>query len=872
MGLERPANWPLGGGVMGDLTRRFDWSKTSLGPISDWPPHLKIKINSIVNSPIPQVLMWGPDNVMLYNDGYIEIAGENHPRALGGTVSAIWPEIWDWNRAILEAGFHGEVQGFRDQPMVLNRNGFPETVIFDLFYTPIYDLDGRIDGVLCTVLENTDRFKAQQQLAASRLELARLTSALPILVGFVDIDFIYRFANDAYLEWFGKTPDEVVGRHVEEVIGRGYFENRKPLIDRAMAGETVVTDNLIRRPDGSARNAEIRYIPRRDDKGVIEGVYVLIIDIEDRKRLEEARATAETQLREHAEDLERQVRHRQRAEEQLRHLNETLEARVAAEIAERQETERRLQHAQKMEIIGQLTGGVAHDFNNLLQVISGNLQLLLRDIAGSEKAEKRVANALAGVNRGAKLASQLLAFGRRQALDPKVINIGRFVRDMDDMLRRSIGDAVEIETIVAGGLWNCFADPAQVENAVLNLAINARDAMDGQGRLTIEVGNAFLDDAYVLRHDDVTPGQYVVLSVTDTGSGIAPDILERVYEPFFSTKAEGKGTGLGLSMVFGFVKQSGGHVKIYSEVGHGTTVKMYLPRAHAGEDREVPLQAGPIVGGSETILVVEDDDNVRATVVEMLGELGYAVLKAPNADAALVVIEAGMPIDMVFTDVVMPGKLKSTELVRMARERQPDLAVLYTSGYTENSIVHGGRLDAGVELLSKPYTREALARKVRAVLNQRPARGQKDAPDPSHPADSAPTANEAAPQPPADAHGVTGRTILLVEDDGLIRINTAEMLETLGHTVIEARNGTEALAALANPAIEAVISDLGLPDMDGADLIAEITRRRQDLPVIYATGQDRASAGLPATAVIVTKPYGETELEAALTKVFASGA
>ncbi len=561
------------------------------------------------------------------------------------------------------------------------------------------------------------------------------------------------------------------------------------------------------------------------------------------------------------------MRHRQRAEEQLRQLNETLEARVAAEIAERQETERRLQHAQKMETIGQLTGGVAHDFNNLLQVISGNLQLLLRDVTGNEKAEKRVANALAGVNRGAKLASQLLAFGRRQALDPKVINIGRFVRDMDDMLRRSIGDAVEIETIIAGGLWNCFADPAQVENALLNLAINARDAMDGQGRLTIEAGNAFLDDAYVLRHDDVAPGQYVVLSVTDTGAGIPPDILERVYEPFFSTKPEGKGTGLGLSMVFGFVKQSGGHVKIYSEVGHGTTVKMYLPRANAGEDREVALQAGPIVGGSETILVVEDDDSVRATVVEMLTELGYSVLKAPSADAALVVIEAGMPIDMIFTDVVMPGKLKSTELARMARERQPDLAVLYTSGYTENSIVHGGRLDAGVELLSKPYTREALARKVRAVLNQRPPRAARpqgpggiDEAATGEAGGSAAAASETAP-------ARSGRTILLVEDDGLIRINTAEMLEGLGHTVIEARNAAEALAALDKGAIEVMISDLGLPDMDGTDLASEATRRRPDLAIIYATGQDRISAGLPPTALIVTKPYGEPELEAALAKV-----
>src|SRR6201992_481938 len=483
-------------------------------------------------------------------------------------------------------------------------------------------------------------------------------------------------------------------------------------------------------------------------------------------------------------------------------------AKVTRDITERREAEAALQAAhatmsrsQKLEAIGQLTGGVAHDFNNLLQVIGGNLHLLHKDIAGNPRAEMRVQSALAGVARGAKLASPLLAFARRQPLEPRVVNVGRLIKGMDEMLRRALGGEIDVETVVAGGLWNSLIDPDQLENAVLNLAINARDAMNGEGRLTIEASNAFLDDEYVRQHDELSAGQYVMIAVTDTGTGIPPNILERVYEPFFTTKAEDKGTGLGLAMVYGFLKQSGGHVKIYSEVGAGTTVKLYFPRQMASEDALVEASSDEIKGGEETILVVEDDDEVREVAVSMLIELGYRVVKARDAASALVVVDSGIPIDLIFTDVMMPGTLRSPDLARKAKERLPNVAVLFTSGYTQNAIVHGGRLDPGVELLAKPYTREALARKIRHVLanqaQRRVAQGSQHA---------------------ASGKTFKDATVLLVADDDLIRLTTTEMLSDIGCLVKEASTAQEALNILEEGPVDILLTDVGLPGGSGLRL------------------------------------------------------
>ncbi|WCT75312.1 type II toxin-antitoxin system ParD family antitoxin [Sphingomonas naphthae] len=832
--------WLMGDSECARLTRAFDWSKTQLGPMSGWSPQLKATVSNVVNSPIPKVLMWGPEHVMLYNDGYRLIAGGYHPTALGGTVPGIWPEIWDFNRAILQAGFRGEVQSMLDQTLVLNRYGQPEDVVFDLFYTPVYE-DHGVGGVLCTVIETTERVEMQRAVAHSEAEFRTITNALPILISYIDRDHIYRFANDYYEDWVGIPVDRIVGAHVRDVVGEAVFAAREPLMAQALAGRKVVADATMPHRDGRERTCEIHYLPRTES-GETVGFHVLVFDVQDRVDREAA--------------LQRQIGHRTRAEEQLRQLNDTLEARVLQEIGERRRAEAVLLQTQKMETVGKLTGGVAHDFNNLLQVISGNLQLLQRDVTGNDKAERRVANAMAGVARGSKLAAQLLAFGRRQALEPKVVNPTRMVRDMDDMLRRAIGEGIEIETVVAGGLWNSFIDPAQLENALLNLAINARDAMDGTGKLTIELGNASLDDDYARSHGEVTPGQYVMLAVSDTGCGMAPDLIDKVFEPFFSTKGEGKGSGLGLSMVYGFVKQSGGHVKIYSEVDEGTTIKLYLPRSLAAEDVEVAVDTGPISGGSETILVVEDDDAVRATVVEMLSDLGYRVLKAVDAGNALSVVESGIPIDILFTDVVMPGRLKSPELARMARERLPNIAVLFTSGYTENSIVHGGKLDAGIELLSKPYSREALARRLRHVLANQRQREVAAAP-------AAPRVESLVP--PAKSGPVV---VLLVEDDELIRASTSDMLQQQGYLVIDAPTAEDALVALHTSGVDVLVTDVNLPTMSGPELAAQAAEIRPRIGVVYATGdaQVPAAEGDPH-ATILTKPYSAASLAEAVARV-----
>ena len=397
-------------------------------------------------------------------------------------------------------------------------------------------------------------------------------------------------------------------------------------------------------------------------------------------------------------------------------------AKVTRDLTEKQAIEDQLRQMQKMEAIGQLTGGIAHDFNNMLTVISGNIETLQRRLERDDPgAHRLIAAALRGVERATTLTHRLLAYARRQPLDPRPIELNQLIIGMSDLLTRTLGENIKVESVLSGGLWQVSVDPNQVENAVLNLALNARDAMPGGGNLTIETANTYLDEAYARAHTEVTAGQYVMLAVSDTGVGMTSDVVEKAFEPFFTTKQIGEGTGLGLSQVYGFVKQSGGHVKIYSEPGEGTTARIYFPRANmsAATLEEPRRQARiPDLEGTETILVVEDDPDVRTYTTEILRELGYRVLEAHEGDTALTVLATEPEIKLLFTDIGLPGPFNGRQLAEEARKRRADLKILFTTGYAQNAIIHHGRLDPGVQLIVKPFSFTGLAAKIRRILSE----------------------------------------------------------------------------------------------------------------------------------------------------------
>ncbi len=402
-------------------------------------------------------------------------------------------------------------------------------------------------------------------------------------------------------------------------------------------------------------------------------------------------------------------------------LNEAL-ALAEREAERRERLEGQLWQAHKMEAIGQLTGGIAHDFNNMLAVVLANLNLLKRQIArGETEVQRFIDGAAEGADRAAHLTQRLLAFARQQPLAPQSIDANKFVSGMSEILRGSLGQEIEVETILAGGLWRTHVDGNQLESVLLNLAVNARDAMPTGGKLTIETANADLDETYVREHVGLAPGQYVLIAVTDTGSGMPLEVIAKAFDPFFTTKATGKGTGLGLSQAYGFVKQSGGHIKIYSETGHGTTIKIYLPRFH-GET--VPVATQPrlklqtdLGRSEELILVVEDEERMRLVVEEAFRELGYQVIVAEDGKKALALLDANPGVSLLFTDVVMP-EMSGRELAKEALSRRPDLKVVYTTGFSRNAVIHNGILDPDVNFLPKPFTVENLARKVRSVLDE----------------------------------------------------------------------------------------------------------------------------------------------------------
>ena len=476
----------------------------------------------------------------------------------------------------------------------------------------------------------------------------------------------------------GYTADEILGEHFSRFYTPEDVEKRIPwkALETARREGNFTAEGWRQRKDGTRFWASVVIDPVRDDEGNIVGFAKVTRDLTERR---------EAQM-------------------------------------ELEKSQQALFQSQKMEAVGQLTGGVAHDFNNLLTGITGSLDLMKARLAQGRlnDLERYITAAQSAASRAATLTHRLLAFARRQPLEPKVVNANKLISHMEELIRRSVGPNVNIETVLATGLWNCVCDPNQLENAVLNLCINARDALAGGGQITIETANTWMDDREAAQRE-MARGQYVAICVTDNGSGMPPEIVERVFDPFFTTKPAGQGTGLGLSMVYGFAKQSDGLARIYSEVGVGTTVKIYLPRHHGKseeDDEESESAELPRSGSGETVLVVDDEPTIRMLIGDTLGDLGYGAIEAADAASGLKLLKSDVKIDLLITDVGLPGEMSGKDMVDAARATRPDLKVLFITGYAENAAITNGHLDPGMQVMSKPFSMEKLAARIRSIIEE----------------------------------------------------------------------------------------------------------------------------------------------------------
>ncbi|MCB1956492.1 MAG: PAS domain S-box protein [Rhodocyclaceae bacterium] len=562
--------------------------------------------------------------------------------------------------------------------------------------------------------EDTDRqalLREIERLREREAQSSRLLDAAPDAMVVVGPDGLIQLVNSQAEDLFDYAREELVGQPVEvlvpETMRAGHEDHRRDFGNTPSVRPMGATLQLFgRRKSGRMVPVEISLSPIDSPAGPI--VVAAIRDSTER-------TMQQTALRNARDGLEQRVKERTA---ELERANNALQC----EMADRQRAERALHQAQKMEAVGQLTGGVAHDFNNLLTVVMGNLNILAQHLKGDEFSSELIRAAMKAVQRGANLNRTLLAFSRRQRLSPVALSLRDLVEGMADMLRRTLGETVRIDIHHEHDLSPALADPAQLEAALLNLAVNARDAMPEGGVLTIETAAAILDEHYAALEVDVTPGHYLMLAVSDNGTGMPPEVVARAFEPFFTTKETGKGSGLGLAMVYGFVKQSGGHVKIYSEPGVGTTIKLFLPEV-AGRPRLEEAKSAAErqqERGTEKILVVEDEPDVRALACRVLASLGYQVMDAPDGRQGLALLEQHPDVRLLFTDVVLPGGLNGPALAERALRFRPELKVLYTSGYTGNAIQQLDAIESEVRLITKPYTIDELAEQVRAALDGTP--------------------------------------------------------------------------------------------------------------------------------------------------------
>ena len=848
-----------GGGETGALMADHDWSSSALGPLESWPQSLRTVVGLLLRSPVPMVVLWGEDGVMLYNDAYSVFAGGRHPRLLGSKVREGWPEVADFNDNVMRVGLAGGSLTYEDQELTLYRHGRAEKVSMDLNYSPVVDESGEPAAVICILAETTERVAADRRLQIERERQRLMLQKMPGFAALLsEPEHRFLYVNNAYVEVFGSRT--YVGRTVREVFpeleSQGFYEHLDRVFSTGEAFAARAWPIDLDRRDGE-RFLDFQYEPVRSDEGAVTGIFVGGYDVTDRVRAErrsEALLELDERLRSIGEPTEvayasaellgeslgacrvgygeidpragtitvgrtwslpglpdvaglhdfsnygsyiaelqagravpimdvetdprtmdraasfraigirafldvpvmeavgvvaevfvhsttprvwtkedaalardfadrtRAAVARKNAEKELRELNETLERRVDERTIELMQAEEALRQSQKMEAVGQLTGGIAHDFNNLLAGISGSLELLENRLAGGRTngVERYIGAAQTSARRAAALTQRLLAFSRRQTLDPKPTQVNRLIAGMEELIRRTVGPGIELDVVGAAGLWGTRIDAAQLESALLNLAINARDAMPEGGRITIETANKWLDARSAKVHE-LPPGQYVSICVSDTGSGMTPEVMERAFDPFFTTKPLGQGTGLGLSMIHGFVRQSGGQVRIYSELGKGTTMCLYLPRfiGEHNDAEERKTTHASASGSGETVLVIDDEPIVRMLIAEVLEEAGYSALQAEDGTSGLRILQSDERIDLLITDVGLPGGMNGRQVADAARTKRPDLKVIFVTGYAENAVVGNGHLDPGMTIITKPFVLADLGDKVREMIEER---------------------------------------------------------------------------------------------------------------------------------------------------------
>jgi PAS domain S-box-containing protein len=677
-----------GGGQMAARIAGHDWAASPLGPIEGWPPALRTALGMALNSTFPTFLCWGPDFISFHNDAYLPMLGGK--TALGRPFREVWAEAWDTVGPIAERAWAGEASYYEDMPVLLQRHGYPEQTWYTFSYSPVRDETGAVAGLLCVVVETTGKVKAIGELRRKEEALRRLNESLKhqVAAHAADRDHLWRISpdvmaaaslatgrfltvNPAFTDNFGWSAEEATTRPFMEMV---YPDDREDVAEKMgilAAGTPLVCYEVrVLHKNGSYRWVSWTISPEG------ELLYGVARDITAEKQQADALRQAEEALRQ----------------------------------------------SQKMEAVGQLTGGLAHDFNNMLAGVAGHLELMKLRLRMGQSGDlpQRIDAALGVTQRAAALTHRLLSFSRRQALDPKPTNVNALVLSMTDLVQRAAGPAIALRTRLQEAPWTTLCDPNQLESALLNLANNARDAMPEGGVLAIETGNTTVSPDHAGLYGDLKPGEYVLVSVRDDGAGMPPDVLARAFDPFFTTKPMGQGTGLGLSMVYGFARQSGGHVRIQSRPGEGTEVRLLLPR-HVQE--APPLEAAspdaPLATGSRkgVVLVVDDEADVRAVMSEVLALQGYTVLQAADAPQALGLLVSTRP-DLLVTDIGLPNGMNGRQLADQVRMQWPQLPVLLVTGYAESTVMKNETLPAQMELLIKPFAMNALAGRVGAMLAQ----------------------------------------------------------------------------------------------------------------------------------------------------------